>query len=96
LDLLKVAKTRFASHYVMLKRLLDCREALATTIVLNCWQDWIKHVDVHIRKLGEQVVKTINCDDFWEGMENALNIMKPIYYLIKFANSEGPKIRKNL
>jgi len=92
LDLLKVAETRFASHYVMLKRLLDCREALATTIVLNCWKDWIKHVDVHTRKLGEEVVKTINCDDFWEGVENALNIMKPIYYLIKFADGEGPKM----
>ena len=92
LDLLKVAKTRFASHYVMLKGLLDCREALATTIVLNCWKDWIKHVDVHIGKLGEEVVKTIKCDDFWEGVENALDIMKSIYYLIKFADSEGPKM----
>ena len=85
LDLLKVAETRVA-------QLLDCREALATTIVLNCQKDWIKHVDVHTRKLGEEVVKTINCDDFWEGVENALNIMKPIYYLIKFADGEGPKM----
>ena len=35
LELLKVAKTRFASHYILLKRLKDCREALATTVVLN-------------------------------------------------------------
>jgi len=43
--------------------------------------------------LGEEVTKTINYDDFWEGVENALNIMKPMHYFIKFANGEGTKIR---
>ncbi|XP_023743186.1 uncharacterized protein LOC111891374 [Lactuca sativa] len=39
LALLKVTKTQFASHYVLLKRLLLCREALSTTISLNSWRD---------------------------------------------------------
>jgi hypothetical protein len=38
LDLLRVAKTRFASHYILLKRLSDCREALATTVVTKKWK----------------------------------------------------------
>lgn len=42
LELLKVAKTRFASHYILLRRLMECREALATTIVTNSWREWMK------------------------------------------------------
>ncbi|KAK1404611.1 DUF659 domain-containing protein [Heracleum sosnowskyi] len=34
LELLKVAKTRFASHYILLRRISKCREALATSVVL--------------------------------------------------------------
>lgn len=33
-ELLKVAKTRFASHYILLRRIAKCREALATSVVL--------------------------------------------------------------
>ncbi|KAJ9539539.1 hypothetical protein OSB04_032272 [Centaurea solstitialis] len=49
LELLKVAKTRFASHYILLKRLMKCREALSTTISLNSWRDWVKQGDEHTK-----------------------------------------------
>ncbi|KAK8485365.1 hypothetical protein V6N11_058016 [Hibiscus sabdariffa] len=45
LELLKVAKTRFASHYLLLKRLSRCREALETTTVLRCWREWVNSGD---------------------------------------------------
>ncbi|KAL2939954.1 tRNA modification GTPase MnmE [Bienertia sinuspersici] len=44
--LLKVAKTRFACMYIMLKRMLDVREALVTTIVIKAWRDWLAKQDV--------------------------------------------------
>ncbi|XP_077217989.1 uncharacterized protein LOC143852490 [Tasmannia lanceolata] len=40
LELLKVAKIRFASHYITLKRLLVVREALLQTVVLDTWRSW--------------------------------------------------------
>lgn len=42
LELLKVAKTRFASHYILLKRLIECKEALASTVILQKWKEWVK------------------------------------------------------
>ena len=35
LELLKVAKTRFASHYILLRRIMDC----------NFWREWAKKGD---------------------------------------------------
>jgi len=92
LELLKVAKTRFASHYILLRRLLDCREALATTISLNSWREWIKGGDKNTRMVGAQVMDTIRDDGFWEDVENILAITKPIFLVIKFCDGEGPRM----
>ncbi|KAL4556082.1 hypothetical protein LXL04_038722 [Taraxacum kok-saghyz] len=92
LDLLKVAKTRFASHYILLKRIMDLREALSTTIGLNSWRDWVKNGDENTRIVGAKVVDIIRDDSFWEDVESVLAITKPIFLLIKFCDGEGPKM----
>ena len=92
LELLKVAKTRFASHYILLKRLVDCREALATTVVLRTWKDWVKVGDEHARMQGGLVMETIQSEEFWDDVDSILRITKPIYYMIKFADGDGQKM----
>jgi len=92
LELLKVAKTRFASHYILLRRLMDWREALATTIVLNSWREWVKKVDENTQKLVAIVTETIKDDDFWEDVDAILSITKPIFLQVKFCDGEGPKM----
>ncbi|KAL9689223.1 hypothetical protein QQ045_033657 [Rhodiola kirilowii] len=93
LELLKVAKTRFASHYILLKRLSDCREALATTTVLRAWKDWVTNcADERLRSLGSEVTVTISDDDFWDEVDIILTISKPIFLMIKFADGEGQKM----
>ncbi|KAL9677447.1 hypothetical protein QQ045_005678 [Rhodiola kirilowii] len=93
LELLKVAKTRFASHYILLKRLLDCREALATTTVLRAWKDWVTNcADERVRSLGSEVTVTISDDDFWDEVDIILTITKPIFLMIKFADGDGQKM----
>ncbi|XP_039063935.1 uncharacterized protein LOC120208863 [Hibiscus syriacus] len=92
LELLKIAKTRFASHYILLKRLNTCREALSTTIALNSWRDWAKQGDEHTRTIAQLVADTIRDDDFWNEVENILKITKPIFLMVKFCNGEGPKM----
>ncbi|KAI3816967.1 hypothetical protein L1987_10752 [Smallanthus sonchifolius] len=92
LELLKVAKTRFASHYILLRRLMDCREALATTIALNSWRDFVKSGDENTRTVGAKITDTIKDDIFWEDVEHILAITYPIFLLIKFCDGEGPKM----
>ena len=92
LELLKVAKTRFASHYILLKRLVDCRESLATTIVLKSWKELVKSGDEHTRKLGALVTETVISEEFREDVENIISITKPIFFLIKFCDGEGQKM----
>ena len=83
LELLKVAKTRFASHYIMLKRVVDVREALAITVVLNSWKELMKIGDENTREVGILITGYIRSDDFWNEVQNILVITKPIYKLIR-------------
>ncbi|GJX36114.1 putative ribonuclease H-like domain-containing protein [Tanacetum coccineum] len=92
LELLKVAQTRFASHYILLKRLKDCREALATTVVLNSWREWAKQGDENTKKTGELVVQTIQSESFWIDVDHILAVTKPIFLLIKFCDGDGPRM----
>lgn len=92
LNLLKVAKTRFASHYILLKRLKDCREALATTVATIQWKDWARTGDQHARTTADLITRTINDDVFWDEIDVILSITKPLYLLIKFGDGEGSKV----
>ena len=91
-ELLKVAKTRFASHYIVLKRLMECREAISTPIVLNSWREWVKNADKPTRIEGAKIADRIKDDEFWDDIENILAITKPIFLLLKFCDGEGPKM----
>ncbi|XP_058006738.1 uncharacterized protein LOC110665762 [Hevea brasiliensis] len=73
------------------QKLLVCREALATTIVLKSWKEWTKNGDEKMRTMGALVAKTVSDDEFWEEVENIVAITKPLYLLIKFSDGEGPK-----
>ena len=64
LELLKLAKTRFVSHYVLLKRLLDCKDDLITTVVRDAWKEWVKQRDECTRSMGSMVTEIIRSEEF--------------------------------
>lgn len=69
MELLKVANTRFASHYILLKWSVDCREALATNVVLKTRKDWVKQGDEHARKMGALNAETIGSEEYWDEVD---------------------------
>lgn len=91
-DLLRVAKTRFASNYIVLRRLSDVREALATTVVTTRWKDLLKACDTQGRAKATAIAQSINSERFWENVDAFLAMTKPLFMVIKFSDGEGPKI----
>ncbi|KAM0923597.1 hypothetical protein ACQ4PT_005436 [Festuca glaucescens] len=91
LDLLKVSKTRFASHYILLKRLMEVREALTTSVVSSKWKDLVRACDTQTKNAANAIVKNIMDERFWDEIGIILDITKPLYYVIKFSDGEGPK-----
>ena len=91
LDLLKVAKTRFASHYILLRRLMDVREALTTTIVTSKWKELVRDSDVQARAAANAIAQNIMDEAFWDEINVILDITKPLYMVVKFSDGEGSK-----
>jgi len=48
----------------MLKRLITCKEALATTVVTKQWKDWMKGCSNDQNMQTKAIFKTINDDNF--------------------------------
>ena len=92
LDLLKVAKTRFASHHILLERLRTVRDGLTTTVVTRQWKDWVKTCSSDQQQQAKAIVDTINDENFWNEVDNILAFIEPIYSVLRFSDGEGPKM----
>ena len=69
---------RFASHYVLLKRVSDGREALATIIILRVWKELSKSRYTKNINLANEVAATISVENFWEEVDDILANTEPI------------------
>ncbi|KAK1320312.1 hypothetical protein QJS10_CPA03g00358 [Acorus calamus] len=94
LETLKVAMTRFASFYTCMKRLFDVKEALRDMVVSDQWKAWesLPVLDTKVKLTGADVRAEVMSDEFWESVQLALLMTKPMYRMIKFIDQEGPLI----
>lgn len=87
LQLLKLAKTRFASYYLTFRRLVKVRQALTNMVCAETWDE------INTDRDGANAAKDTILDMyFWSQVKYVLQFTKPIYYMIKFGDSDRPII----
>ena len=86
ISLLKVASTRFASSFIMLKRLREVKVALGAMVISDLWSFWRKTDQLASKKVKETVLD----DVWWEKVNLVINIMEPIISLLRFADTDQP------
>jgi hypothetical protein len=75
---LKVADTRFASSFIMLKRLREVKAALGSIVILEFWSFWRKMDQASSKKVKDTVLD----DAWWERVDLTIKIMEPIISLL--------------
>lgn len=92
LELLKAATRSCAFYYFFC--LFDVRETLLAAVLSDQWDIWSRqpNIDEKVKLCGDSVKEEILSEDFWEAVQLALSIIKPIYKMIKFTDQEGPLI----
>ncbi|KAG8091798.1 hypothetical protein GUJ93_ZPchr0012g22044 [Zizania palustris] len=65
------------------KRLITCRDALATTVVMRQWKDWVNSCMNDVKQQERTIVLTINDDNFWEEAKNIIAITGSIYFVLR-------------
>ncbi|XP_050379561.1 uncharacterized protein LOC126796890 [Argentina anserina] len=86
LKLLQVAETRFASHYVMLKRFRDVKNSMQQMVISPRW-DMYREDDV---KKARAVKEMLLSDTLWEQIDFMIAFMSPIYEMIRIADLDKP------
>jgi hypothetical protein len=86
LKLLAVAETRFASMLIMLKRLRDIKKNLQAMVISEQWTSYKKD---DVGKASN--VKNLILNDVWWGkVDFILEFTKPIYDMIRVADTDTP------
>jgi Protein of unknown function (DUF 659) len=86
LSLLKIADTRFASSFIMLKRLREVKAALGAMVISDLWSFWRKTDQAASKRVKDTVLD----DGWWERVNLSIKIMDPIISLLRFADTNKP------
>lgn len=91
LELLKAAIRPYAVYYIF-HLLFDVRETLIAAVLSDQWDRWsrLPILDEKVKLCGDSVKESVLSEDFWEAVQLALSIIKPIYKMIKFTDQDGP------
>jgi hypothetical protein len=83
LEFLKVVETRYASNFIMLRRLVEVKTALMNMVVGATWAEW-RQVD---SERGSMVHRVLIDEDWWSKIEFLLKFTLPAFELLRDANT---------
>jgi hypothetical protein len=78
LELLKVVETRYASNFIMLRRLVEVKTALMSMVMDVTWAEW-KQAD---SERGSMVQRLLIDEDWWTKIEFLLKFTLPAFELL--------------
>ncbi|GBG81677.1 hypothetical protein CBR_g32672 [Chara braunii] len=86
-ELVYPVQTRFATHYLMLERLLDRRRALEALMMSDDWlrTAWRRSIFLQARWVRHQVQYA----PFWEHVEDIVGLMTPVMQLLRRLDRGG-------
>eukprot|EP00253_Pinus_taeda_P014349 PITA_14349 len=88
LELLKVAETEFASHIIVLTRLMQVKDALQSMLCTSLWNQWRQSQTNRAQAMKKLVVD----DEWWDKVEYLLAFTKPIVVLICMFDTHMPNL----
>ncbi|XP_056696720.1 uncharacterized protein [Spinacia oleracea] len=90
LQLLSVAETRFASHYVVAERMKEVKEGLEKMVMDSDFRVLFRTtknpIDIKAREYKERILN----DSWWDNLDYFLKFAEPIYEMIRVGDKDAP------
>eukprot|EP00253_Pinus_taeda_P014029 PITA_14029 len=86
IDNAKVVETRFASHTLVIKRLLEVRQALQAMVIDPLWESWRTSTSDR----GQRIKYIILDDAWWDKVQYLLQFTEPILTMIRAFDTNMP------
>lgn len=88
LELLKPVETRFATNFIMLQRLQQCRDELQETVVSKEYKQWVSQPKY--ATTGLELSTTILSTEFWNQIALVVKLCVPIVEVLRLADGQLP------
>jgi hypothetical protein len=88
LELLKPVATRFASFFIMLQRVQECKDSLQETVVDREYKLWLTNASY--KETGQTITKIILSNEFWQSVAQILSLCEPIVCLLRLVDGNKP------
>jgi len=92
LELLKPGETRFASQFIMLQRINNCKDALQETVVDREYKKWLSCGKSAV--MGKTVTDTVLSENFWQSVAEIVELSEPIVSLLRLVDGVVPCVGK--
>ena len=86
MELLKVAKTRYASNFIMLRHLVEVKPALMSMVVGATWAEW-RQAD---SEKGSIVQRMLTDEDWWNKIDFSHKITLVTFELLQLVDIDEP------
>ncbi|XP_056698734.1 uncharacterized protein [Spinacia oleracea] len=90
LQLLSVAETRFASHYVVAERMKEVKEGLEKMVMDSDFRVLFKTTKNSIHIKAREFKENILNDSWWDNLDYFLKFIEPIYEIIRVGDKDAP------
>ncbi|XP_059075352.1 uncharacterized protein LOC131875288 [Cryptomeria japonica] len=87
-EFLKLVETRYASHFILLERMLELQEPLQLMVMTTKWNRWPESKT----QQGLRVKEVVKNDLFWTDAKYIVSIIAPIFTIIRFGDSNAPSL----
>ena len=88
LELLKPGETQFATNFVMLQRLQQCKDELQETVVSKEYKQWISKPKY--KDDGSRITHVILSGDFWDNVAKVVKLCIPFVEVLRLADGQVP------
>jgi hypothetical protein len=88
LELLKPGDTRFATNFIMLQRLQQCKDELQETVVSKEYKQWISKPKY--KAAGAMISDVILSNTFWDHVAQVVSLCIPIVDVLRLADGQAP------
>ena len=85
---LKPAKTRYATYFIFLERMVEVYSSLQVTVVSLEWNAWNESKSPQAKKIREMLLN----EDWWADCTYVVSFTAPIVELIRYADSDSPAL----
>ena len=82
----QVAETRFASHIIVLRRLVQVKDALQGMVISNNWGVWKQKNTERAIKIKDRLL----AESWWERVDYLLKVIEPMMSMLRYTDMDRP------